>query len=219
MAKEKLAQARLVANLNLHKHFRNEAAIDSILRIGRLLTGFEAEEFPDGIYSQKFRGRLLKEFKLYGATRKLEIVMSHLLDSERPIYGSLDYLGGRYSLSSLVHYGRHRLVLKDGAKRRATFTAFDSSMVERDEVYVWENIEGVLAARLDGKFWVEYVLAGTEPLSTHEGVHYIEAQILGGVELDEIEKPYYPAAESANRAFFDKLQKLELDHRIELVQY
>ncbi|TSC83530.1 MAG: hypothetical protein G01um101417_513 [Parcubacteria group bacterium Gr01-1014_17] len=101
----------------------------------------------------------------------------------------------------------------------ATFTPFDSFLIERDQVYVWDDIDGVLATKLNGRFWFEYVLEGTEPVATREGVHYIEAQILGGVHLSDINRLYYPVADQVDYGFFAKLKKFELDHGIELVHY
>ncbi len=92
-------------------------------------------------------------------------------------------------------------------------------MVKRNQVFDWGNIEGVLATKVSDKFWYEHALEGTEPFSAREGTYYIEAQILGGVWLSDIEKIYYPVADQHNPHFFPKLRRFELDHGIRLVHY
>lgn len=219
LAKQKLERSDIVININLREQYQDERIIDGFLRIGRMLNKIEIGFFPSGIHDQTFRTRLLVEFKLYGATQDIQIISSHMRDSERPNYGAVDYLGTPTSLSPLIHWGNHRFVLKDELRMNATFTPFDSYLVERDQVYVWDDIDGVLATKLNGRFWFDYVLEGTEPVAIHEGVHYIEAQILGGVHLSDITRLYYPVANQTDHEFFAKLQRFELDHDIELVHY
>lgn len=219
LARQKLEQSQIVVNINLHKRYRDENIIDNLLRIERTLNEIEIGDFLGGIHDQTLRTRLLVEFKLYGATQDLQVIFSHMHDSERPNYGAVDYLGTPTSLSPLVHWGNHRFVLKNELKMSATFTPFDSFLVEREQVYVWDDIDGVLATKLNGRFWFEYVLEEVEPVATREGVHYIEAQILGGVHLSDITRLYYPIADQVDYGFFAKLKQFELDHVIELVHY
>ena len=219
LAKRKLKQSRVVINVDLHRQFRHEQIIDNLLRVKRILNIIEHGDFPGGIHDLNFRGRLLIEFKLYGATQDLQIVFGHMHDSERPKYASLDYRNIPQSITPLGLYGHHRLVLKDEVKTRATFTPFDSTMIEIDQVFIWENIEGVLTTKLNGKFWYEYVLNNKEPFSVKEGTHYIEAQILGLVQLSDIEKIYYPVSDQNDHKFFQKFQRFKLDHGIQLVHY
>lgn len=220
-ARQKLEHSPLVLNMNLCKRYGHYTVIDSLLEIKRLMNLFETADFPDGIHDKQFRNRLLIEFKFYGAMRDLQLIFNHMHDSERPNYGAVDYLGVPTSLGPLIHYGRHRFVLKDELKRRATFTPFDSFLAEREQVYVWEDIDGVLATKLNGRFWFEYVLEGTEPVATREGVHYIETQILGGVYLSDMVQIYYHASDRYDDGgeFFAKLKCLELDYGLRLVQY
>ena len=140
-------------------------------------------------------------------------------DSERPNYGAVDYIGIPTSLSPLVHWGYHRFILKNELRTNATFTPFDSFLAEQDQVYVWEDIDGVLATKLNGRFWFDYVLDGTEPVATREGVHYIEAQILGGVHLSDVTTLCYPVADQVDYEFFAKLKQFKIDHEIELVYH
>lgn len=219
LAKQKLEQSNIAINIDLYGQHRDEKIMDNLLRIKRALNKIEIGAFPGGIHDKTFRTRLLVEFKLYGATQDLQVIFSHMHDSERPNYGAVDYLGTPTSLSPLIHYGNYRFVLKNELRMSATFTPFDSLLVERDHVYMWEDIDGVLATKLNGRFWFEYVLDGVEPVATREGVHYIEAQILGGVHLSDITRLYYPVADQIDYSFFSKLKQLELDHGIELVHY
>ncbi len=197
LAKQKLEQSNIVINLDLREQFRDEKIVDNFLRIGRMLNKIEIGFFPGGIHDKTFRTRLLAEFKLYGATQDLQVIFSHMHDSERPNYGAVDYFGIQTSLSPLVHWGYHRFVLKKELRTNATFTPFDSFLVEREQVYVWDDIDGVLATKLNGRFWFEYVLDDIEPIAIREGVHYIEAQVLGGVHLSDITRLYYPVADQS----------------------
>ncbi|OHA28557.1 MAG: hypothetical protein A3C08_02270 [Candidatus Taylorbacteria bacterium RIFCSPHIGHO2_02_FULL_47_18] len=122
-------------------------------------------------------------------------------------------------MSPLIHYGNYRFVLKKKFRVNTTFTPFDSLLVEREQVYVWDDIDGVLATKLNGRFWFEYVLEGAEPVATRDGIHYIEAQIIGGVYLSDITRLYYPVADQTDYEFFAKLERFEIDHGIQLVQY
>lgn len=219
LAKRKLEEARIVINLDLREQYRNELVLDSILDIGRLLNAIEIGYFPDGIRSQRLRHRLLNEFKLYGATRDIQVVFSHMRDSERPNYGVLNYQDESAGVAPATYYGWYRLVLDQALKTCSTFTPFDASVVERDQVYAWDDIEGVLATKLDGQYWYEYVLSESEPLVTRGGGHYIEAQVLGGVHLSDVERLYYPAADRLDHNFFAKLERFQLDYGIELVHY
>lgn len=219
LAKQKLERSDIVININLREQYLDKPITDSLLTTGRVFNLIEIGNFPGGIHDQTFRTRLLVEFKLYGATRDIHLISSYMHDSERPNYGAVDYLGIPTSLSPLIHWGRYRFVLKNELKTNATFTPFDSFLVEKDQVYVWDDIDGVLATKLNGRFWFEYVLEGTEPLATREGIHYIEAQILGGVHLSDITRLYYPIADEVDYRFLAKLKQLELDHGIELVHY
>lgn len=218
-AKDKIEQAPLVHGIQLRDRYRDELVIDSLLDIGRVLNLFEIGDFPGGVHDYRFRGRLLNEFKIYGATRQTQMIMGQMQDSERPSYAALDYWGEHGSIASLQFFGPYRFVLKPGLKGHSTFTPSDSFQVERDQVYVWETIEGVLATRLNARYWYEYVLDGGEPFITEEGVHYIEAQILGGFDVADVTRLYYPAADRVDHEFFAKLRRLELDHGIELVYY
>ena len=218
-AQQKLEQAAMIHHVRLRHRYRGKMVIDILLDIGRVLNMIEAAHFPGGIHDQDFRARIMNEFKIYGATREVQMILWQIQDWERPSYAVVDYRGGYDSVSSLNFFGPYRFVVRPAMRARSTFTPSDSFQVERDQVYVWENIDGVLAKKLNGRSWYNYVLSDTEPFITTEGVHYIEAQVIGGFELTDFSKLYYPAADRADRAFFTKLQRLELDHGIELVHY
>ena len=218
-AKEKLDAASLVHGIKLRYQYRDDLVIDSLLDIGRVMNLIEIGDFAGGIRDWNFRNRLLNEFKLYGGTRQAQMIMSQIDDSERPSYGALDYRGGYGSVASLQSFGPYRFVLKPELKERSTFTPSDSFQVEGSQVYLWGTIEGVLATRLNARYWYEYVLAGEEPHITEEGVHYIEAQIIGGFDLSDVVRLYYPGRDRRYHKFFTKLRRLETEHGIELVFY
>lgn len=217
-AKQRLGQASLVRHTNLRYRYEGELVLDTILAAKRMLNLIEIGNFPGGIRDQGLRNRLLNEFKLYSATNEAQRIMSNMPDSERPIYAVVDYMGGTGSVSSVGFFGHYRFVLRPYLRSRATFTPCDSMQAELDEVYVWRDIEGVLATKLRERFWFEYVATGIDPLAA-EGITYIEAQILGGVQLTDVVRLYYPVADRMDKFFFAKLQQLELDHGIEIVHY
>ena len=52
-----------------------------------------------------------------------------------------------------------------------------------------------------------------------EGVSYIEAQILGGVTLGDVDQLYYPETDRMDMEFFAALQQLEEQYGIALIAY
>ena len=65
----------------------------------------------------------------------------------------------------------------------------------------------------------EYVNNRTEPVSPIHSLRYIEAQILGGVYIDEdVDRMYFPAADRFTD-FFPQMERLVRECDIELVPY
>ncbi len=219
-AREKLGGARLVMNRNLRQMSILQPLIENLLRIPRFYSRMEIGDFPDGARDQNLRTRIMVEFKLYGATPDLQVVFSHMLDAERPLYASLDYIDAPQSLAPLRHWGWHRFRLRNEVKERCTFTPSDSFFAEREQVFLWKDIDGVLAQRAaGGRYWFEYINSALEPFSMVEGVGYIEAQILGGVTLADVDRLYYPEAEHLDMEFFSSLERLRDEYGIELIAY
>lgn len=84
-------------------------------------------------------------------------------------------------------------------------------VVERDQVFVWHDIDGILAMKVGypSRYWFECINAKEEPFSADGSVAYIEAQVLGGIHIDEsIELLYYPETDRYDKEFFGKLQRL-----------
>jgi hypothetical protein len=218
-AKRKFERALLIINIELQKDYNGGMVIDSMLKAGRLFNRMEIGKFAGGTRDFYFRTRLLSEFKLYGATSDLQTIFGYMLDEERPHYAAVDYMDRGRSLASLQGYGFYRCELREELKQRATITPKDSLAAELDEVYLWEDIDGILATKSNGHFWFELVMGDVDPLAFDKGYYYIEAQILGGVRLSEIAILYHPAADMLDKNFFAKLKRLEVDHNIVLMHY
>lgn len=218
-AKRKLESAILIRHMHLRKRFQGRTALRRLLNTGRIEHWFELGDFPGGFRDSDFRRRLINEFKIYGASREVQILFDYLPDSDRPIFGALDYIGKRASFSPLGHFGHYRFELKFELKSRATFTPSDSAMAELDQVYTWDGIEGVLATKPNEHFWFEYILSSSDPFSKEGRINYIEVQILGGVMLSDIARLHYPTSDQFDRHFFADLRRLERSHDIELIGY
>jgi hypothetical protein len=185
--------------------------IDSMLRSGRLYNLFEIDHVFRDTNRSRIRTRLMAEFKIYGATPDLQLVLGRMSNSEHPNYGALDFIGDPIVFSSSAHYGAYRFRLIDEIKDRCTFTPSDAFVVERDQVYLWDDIAGILATKVGypQRYWFECINDGQEPFSADGSVAYIEGQILGGVFADkDIEALYYPETDCFNKEFFRKLQCL-----------
>jgi len=113
-------------------------------------------------------------------------------------------------------------VLKENVKIRCTFTPADSFQITSDQVFVWDDIDGVLATKIpvSDSCWFEHIEKEILPMDDHGNTSYMEAQILGGVFLeDDVDMLYYPETDQFNEPFFKKLKRLEKDFGIELVPY
>lgn len=221
-ATEKLNQSRIVVNANLQERIFGIPMIDSLLVSRRLYNLFEIAHAAHEVNPCDLRMRIMLEFKLYGGTRDLQTVLAGMSNTEHPNYGILDYRNDPIGLSALGFYGWYRFVLKDDVQKRSTFTPADSFHVTSDQVFAWNDIDGVLATRVaPGKpYWFEYVNQNEIPIDEYGTTSYIESQILGGVFLeDDVDVLYYPETDQFNKEFFAKLKRFEEEFKIELKPY
>lgn len=222
LAIEKLKLSRIVINVNLQEKLFGIPMIDSLLAAGRLYNLFEIAHAMHEVNPSELRMRIMLEFKLYGGTRDLQTVLAGMSNREHPNYGLLDYRNDPVGLSALGFYGWYRFVLKEPAKGRSTFTPADSFHITPEQVFVWNDISGILATQvgIDKPLWFQYVNEGEIPIDEYGTTSYIEAQILGSVLLkDDVEMLYYPETDRFNREFFSKLKRLAEEFGIKLEPY
>jgi len=221
-AKQDIKNSRIVVNLNLHQRIFGAPMIDDLIASRRLYNLFEIAHAGEESHPSDLRMRIMLEFKLFGASLDVQTVLAGMSNTEHPNYGTLDYLNNPIGLSLLGFYRWYRFVLKKRVKFRSTFTPSDSFQVTPDQVFAWDYIDGVLATKVSetDSRWFEYVSSKTLPMDDHGNTSYMEAQILGGVFLeDDVDMLYYPETDQFNKPFFKKLKRLEKDFGIELVPY
>lgn len=219
---EKLNQSRIVVNVNLQARIFGIPMIESLLASRRLYNLFEIAHAAHEVNPCDLRMRIMLEFKLYGGTRDLQTVLAGMSNTEHPNYGILDYRNDPIGLSSLGFYGWYRFVLKKDVKGRSTFTPADSFHITSDQVFVWDDTDGVLATRVASNkpYWFEYVNQNEIPIDEYGTTSYIEAQILGGVFLEnDVDMLYYPETDQFNKEFFAKLKRFEEEFKIKLKPY
>jgi hypothetical protein len=172
--------------------------VDSLLASRRLYNLFEIAHAAHEVNPYDLRMCIMLEFKLYGGTHDLQTVLAGMSNTEHPNYGLLDYLDYRndpIGLSALGFYGWYRFVLNDKVQKRSTFTSADSFHITQEQVFVWDDIVGILATRIapDKSHWFEYVNKNEIPIDEYGSTLYIEVQMLRGVFLeDDVEMLYYP---------------------------
>jgi len=218
----KLDKARIVINVNLQEKIFGMPMIDSLLASERLYNLFEIAHAMHEVNPSELRMRTMLEFKLYGGTKDLQTVLAGMSNTEHPNYGTLDYRSDPIGLSALGFYGWYRFVLKKKVRGRSTFTFADSFHITPEQVFVWDDIDGVLATRIapNKPCWFEYVNRGEIPIDEYGSTPYIEAQVLGGVFLeDDVDVLYYPETDQFNKEFFAKLKRLEKEFKIKLEPY
>ena len=199
------------------------SVMESLLATKRLLNRFEIEQAQQNTTSPNMVSRIMEEFLLYGATPDIIPVLALLPAAERPHYGALDFIGDPRTLPMLGYYGPYRFRLKKTVLHRCTFTAGSIPLVPSDEVYVWEHIRGVLVRKFSSRrpvrFLFEYVNEREEPMESDNSLRYIEAQILGGVDLvEDVDRLYYPIADRYT-SIFSLMERLARDCDFELVPY
>ncbi|MDP3772573.1 MAG: hypothetical protein Q8Q94_04365 [bacterium] len=218
-------EVRIVINADLRRVHAGFSAsvIEGFFATRRLLNRFEIEQAQQNTASPNMTGRIMEEFLLYGATPDIIPVLALLSAAERPHYGALDFLGDPRTLPMLGFYGPYRLRLKKEAVNRSTFTAGSIPLIPSSEVYVWKDIRGVLVRKFTmqrpPRFLFEYVNNKTESVGAISSSRYIEAQILGGVHMDEdVDRMYFPAADRFTD-LFPQMERLVRECNIELVPY
>lgn len=219
-----IADARVVINVNLRARVHGRPLIDWLMQTKRLLNLFEVSYSHQDNRPVDLRRRLIAEYRLYSGNLKMQGVISAMSNTEHPHYGQLDYIGDPVKLPSLGYFGLYRFVLKGEANARSTFTPDDSNNVESDQVFVWNNIEAVLATQITDKYWFEYINDNDVPIDEYGYIRYIEAQILGGIFLNgngesDIEGLYYPETDEFDEEFFAKLIQLRDSYHIKLIPY
>lgn len=174
--------------------------LDEVIRTGRFKSQFEAGT-SHGTYDPSAR-RLL-ERQLFGLDEDLDPV-------DRPIYGSVTNAFSEYNYSD--HYGSVRVVLKDSVRDRTTVTFGDSLHMGTERV-VASPARSVDAVH--GVQWNQYMYsqAGYDPdvgavrvwrssmdtdqITTliyqewddvNREMGYVEAQIHGGLKVDDIDE-------------------------------
>jgi len=223
LAVEKLKLSRIVINVNLQERIFGIPMIDSLLVSKRLYNLFEIAHAMHEVNPSELRMRTMLEFKLYGGTRDLQTVLAGMSNREHPNYGLLDYRNDPVGLSALGFYGWYRFVLRDKVKERSTFTPADSFHITSDQVFVWDDVRGVLVTQVgvDKPCWFQYVGREEIPIDEYGTTSYIETQILGGVSLEkkDVEMLYYPETDRFNKEFFSKLKRFEEEFEIKLEPY
>jgi hypothetical protein len=158
---------------------------------------------------------------LYGGRQNVVTTLAHLSDDEHPNYGILDYTGNPRQTRG-THYGAYRLVLKEEFLERATFTPFDSYMAQPEDVFCWEHLEGVLATRpsqIDGYRWYEYIRDKRVSGTKYSPPHYIEAQIFGPLYTEDVERLFFPFADTLDPWFMGMLEAIATKFSLELKPY
>ena len=164
--KKQLASAKVVVRR------ANESSLRDILERGRMRTQFETK-MSGGDYAPTKRARF--EEAIWGYARRTDPAL-------RPVYGYMSPLGDE-SVWPVGQYGGIRIVLKDTVRERTSFAMGDS-----------------LGARvgfspLDSPEWSSYrtflFTDPTKPVDFWTGdfqknARYVEAQIHGGVAVDDI---------------------------------
>jgi hypothetical protein len=212
---------RIAINLSLRQRIHRISLAESLFTGGRLLNDFEITTATGDTQSFATRQRLLTELIIYGGTRDQITGVALLPDDEHPIYGILDYTGNPVHTRG-SQYGAYRLILKEHFFERSTFIPYDSYAAQSRDVYCWGHIEGVLASRpgaLDPCKWYEYVR--NKQTSSHLPTlpAYIEAQVLGPVYLSEVEKIFFPYADTLDPWFMSVLEAIATKYTLEITPY
>ena len=173
---EQLAGAKVVVRR------ANESSLRDILERGRMRTQFETKT-SGGDYAPAKRARF--EEAIWGYGRRSDPTL-------RPVYGYMSPLGDE-SVWPVGQYGGIRIVLKDVVRSRTSFVMGDSL-----------GARGIMSP-LDSPKWSSYgtfrFVDPTKPTSFWTGdfqkdVRYVEAQIHGGVTVDDIAEVILDSAPS-----------------------
>lgn len=151
--------------------------IDSILSDGRLKTQFETG--TSGATTNK-AWRAEAEWKGLGIPEDLPA-------AQRPIYGYMNFSPETRSLTQRG-YGDITFILDDKVRSRTTIGAGDTMDNFRQGNLVGAPIDNpnILAADHEVSNLVDYARTGDAKEFVYSGVGYVEAQVQGGVALDDV---------------------------------
>lgn len=138
--------------------------VDEVADDGRFKSQFETGR-SQGLLNEDRRSNV--EYEGFGVPKDIE-------PEKRPIYGYMSNESGNHDLVSLEYYGGVAFILKDGVKERTTVTFGDS--LDHDLPGSKISEPKIESMRI------------TEGLVTVEGLSYVEAQIHGGVKIDEVDE-------------------------------
>ena len=177
-------------------------ALLQVLEDGRYKSQFETGS-SEGWYSPNERRKIESEF--LGIPTDID-------DDKRPIYGYMPLLDSEGKLKHPAYYGEHAVILKDDVRERTTASFGDTLDHKLVGISLTEPVSDIPDDRLEAAF-VDYWSA--EPLryeminalshsdqvdfsiddldtpayaGTLNGWTYVEAQVHGGVSLEDIEK-------------------------------
>lgn len=168
--KEQLGKEMVEQGENLLKESPKvaiRAPIDVIERIfadERFMSQFESGA-SQGTFNPELRKKV--EYEAFGVPEDIE-------PSKRPIYGYWSGESGEHDKTSLEYYGGVAFILKDSAKERATVTFGDS-------------LDGELVGSKPGSVKLESMEIA-EGMISKDNFSYIEAQVHGGVSLNDVEE-------------------------------
>jgi hypothetical protein len=159
-----------LADAPIHIRVPGETAVQNVIPDGRFKSQFETTG-SRGLFDPNFRAKA--EGDLFSYDADLEPV-------ERPIYG---YVGEVTSEESMVtQYGEATFVLKDDVRKRATWTQTDSLGTG----VVPSPIERPSHLSLMDPGSQDNPLFGLDNPLPFDEFGYVEAQIHGGVSLDDV---------------------------------
>jgi hypothetical protein len=211
----------IVVNMDLRRRVHKDTVAESLLRTGRVLNSFEVETALGIQDDFKVRQRLLKEYRIYGGSARIETVFAHLPDDEHPIYGMMDYFHNPFLMRG-TYYGLYRLTLKPEFLERSTFTPCDSYGSDSSQVCCWESIEVVLADRphpMSSDRWYSCVDTGKVPRERLSEPAYIEAQVLGPIHMSDIVSIHVPCHDQLDSWFWGVLTNLGEKYGTAIISY
>jgi len=165
-----------------------ENALESIVEAGRFKT---LEEFGEGRKGQEyFQARQELEVGLWGVPEK----------DTGPIYGFIDTPKQTGLDNETRQYGEVKIILKDNVAGRTTITAGDSANHGITPVPLIDAREGKLTSQqVDMVYRSRAFQTNASSVSQpramvygHSQIAYYEAQIHGGVSLNDIKSVYIP---------------------------
>lgn len=190
-----------------------ESSLRDILERGRMRTQFETES-SSGVYNPRIRAEF--EESAFGYAHDLDPTL-------RPVYGYMSRPGIDESFWPVQQYGDIRIVLKPEVRERTSFTVSDSlgyyrtlpSPVEKPS-WVSYNFEDHAPGRGSSGPRGATVPFGDEDwsrLDFQRDVRYVEAQIHGGVSVDDIAEVIF--VQQPQQATIDALEAAGVPWRVQ----